>query len=65
MDALISAISLAAASLGMSDRIGSIAPGLAADLIAVRGNPLADIHAMEHVAFVMKGGRIDYASWKK
>lgn len=65
MDAIVSATSLAAASLGMADRIGAIAPGLAADLIAVSGNPLADITAMEHVQFVMKNGRVDYASWKK
>jgi imidazolonepropionase-like amidohydrolase len=65
MDALVSAQSLAAASLGMSDRIGSIAPGYAADLIAVRGNPLTDITAMERVAFVMKGGRVESAPWKK
>src|SRR6476659_8580441 len=54
MDAIVSATSLAAASLGMADRIGAIAPGMAADLIAVSGNPLTDITAMEHVQFVMK-----------
>jgi imidazolonepropionase-like amidohydrolase len=58
MDAIISATSLAAESLGMGNRIGTIAPGYEADLIAVDGNPLADIGALEHVAFVMKGGTV-------
>jgi len=58
MDAITSATSLAAESLGLGDRIGTIAAGYEADLIAVDGNPLRDIHALSHVAFVMKGGRI-------
>ncbi len=58
MQAIISATSLAAESLGLGDRIGSIAPGYEADLIAVDGNPLRDITAMERVAFVMKAGEI-------
>lgn len=58
MDALVTATSAAAESLGLGDRIGSIAPGYEADLIAVDGDPLRDIGALEHVAFVMKGGRI-------
>jgi imidazolonepropionase-like amidohydrolase len=65
MDAITSATSLAAASLGMFDRIGSIAPGYVADLIAVRGNPLTDITALERVEFVMKDGKVDYTPWKK
>ncbi|HEY4640673.1 MAG TPA: amidohydrolase family protein, partial [Thermoanaerobaculia bacterium] len=65
MDAITSATSLAAASLGMSASLGSIAPGYAADLIAVRGNPLTDITSMEHVEFVMKGGRVESGPWKK
>ena len=56
MDAITSATSLAAESLGLGDRAGSIAPGYEADLIAVDGDPLRDITALEHVAFVMKGG---------
>lgn len=58
MDAVISATSLAAESMGMHDRIGSIAPGLAADIIALDGDPLADATAFRRVVFVMKGGRV-------
>ncbi len=36
--------------------LGAIKPGMYADIVAVPGNPLADIRALEHVAFVMKGG---------
>jgi hypothetical protein len=46
----------AAELLGWSDRVGSIAPGKFADMIAVRGNPLQDVTALERVAWVMKGG---------
>lgn len=58
MRALVSANSLAAESLGMGDQIGSIAPGMDADIIAVEGNPLENIDAVHHVVFVMKGGTI-------
>jgi imidazolonepropionase-like amidohydrolase len=58
MQAIISATSLAAESLGLGDKIGSIAPGFEADLIALDGDPLRDITALERVAFVMKGGRV-------
>ncbi|MEX1186963.1 MAG: amidohydrolase family protein [Gemmatimonadaceae bacterium] len=47
----------AADLLGTTDR-GRLTPGLLADIIAVPGNPLADIQALERVTFVMKGGRI-------
>lgn len=56
MDAIRSITSLAAAALALGDSIGSIAPGLAADLIAVSGNPLDDIESLRRVVFVMKGG---------
>jgi imidazolonepropionase-like amidohydrolase len=56
MAAIVSATSLAAESLGLQDRIGSVAPGMEADLIAVEGNPLQDIRALTRVRFVMKGG---------
>jgi len=38
--------------------LGSIEPGKAADIIAVAGDPLADIEALTHVAFVMKDGHV-------
>src|SRR5947209_12065874 len=56
MTALVSANSLAAEALGMSDQIGSIAPGLQADIIALDGAPLKDITAVRYIRFVMKGG---------
>jgi imidazolonepropionase-like amidohydrolase len=57
MAAITSATSLAAESLGLGDRVGTIAPGYEADLIAVQGDPLKDIGALERVVFVMKGGK--------
>ncbi len=56
MAAMVSANSLGAEALGMADRIGSIAPGLQADIIALDGDPLKDITAVRRVVFVMKGG---------
>ena len=44
--------------LGWQDRIGAVEPGKLADLIAVDGNPLADISALRRVRFVMKGGEV-------
>jgi imidazolonepropionase-like amidohydrolase len=58
MDAITSATSLAAESLGLGDRVGSIAPGYEADLIAVDGDPLHDITALERVSFVMRAGHV-------
>ena len=58
MEAMTSGMSVAAESLGMAAQIGSIAEGMQADLVAVQGNPLADITAMRRVAFVMKGGKV-------
>jgi imidazolonepropionase-like amidohydrolase len=56
MAAMVSANSLGAEALSMSDQIGSIAPGLQADVIALDGDPLKDITAVRRVVFVMKGG---------
>jgi imidazolonepropionase-like amidohydrolase len=58
MEAIVAATSLNAEALGLNDRIGSIAPGMEADLIAVDGDPLGDITALQHVVFVMKGGKV-------
>jgi imidazolonepropionase-like amidohydrolase len=58
MAALVSANSLAAEALGLQDRIGSIAPGLDADIIALDGDPLRDITAVRRVVFVMRGGKV-------
>jgi len=58
MDAMVSANSLAAESLGLEKEIGSIAPGMDADIIALAGNPLDDITSVRRVVFVMKGGTV-------
>ncbi len=58
MDAVVSATSLNAQSLGMGGRLGAIVPGYEADLIAVEGDPSADITALRRVRFVMKGGAV-------
>jgi imidazolonepropionase-like amidohydrolase len=56
MAALVSASSLAAEAIGMADRLGSLAPGYDADIIAVDGDPVTDITAVRRVVFVMRGG---------
>ncbi|HMF89369.1 MAG TPA: amidohydrolase family protein [Candidatus Angelobacter sp.] len=58
MDALVAANSRAAESLNLQNEIGAIAPGLQADIIALDGDPLADITAVRRVVFVMKGGKV-------
>src|SRR4029077_9360425 len=55
-DAIVDATSHNAAALGLGDRIGALAAGLDADLIAVDGDPLKDVTALRRVVFVMKGG---------
>lgn len=56
MTAMVSANALAAEAMGLGDQIGSIGPGLSADIIALAGDPLKDITAVRRVAFVMKAG---------
>jgi imidazolonepropionase-like amidohydrolase len=58
MDAIVAATSLNASALGLSDRIGALAPGMDAYLIADAGDPLTDITALQRVVFVMRGGRV-------
>jgi imidazolonepropionase-like amidohydrolase len=53
-----SATLVAAELLGWEDRVGSIAPGLLADLVAVPGHDLGDLSVFTGVDFVMKGGRV-------
>jgi imidazolonepropionase-like amidohydrolase len=55
----IQAATLAAAKLmGWQDKVGALAPGFYADIIAVEGDPMAEIRTLEHVRFVMQGGVI-------
>jgi imidazolonepropionase-like amidohydrolase len=58
MEAIVAMTSSAAASMGMENTIGALAPGLEADLVAVEGNPLEEITALTRVRFVMKGGKV-------
>lgn len=56
MASIVSATSLNAEIMGWQDRVGALAVGKFADIVAVPGDPLRDITAMERVGFVMKGG---------
>lgn len=58
MDAIVSATSLAAESLGLEKSIGRIAPGFQADIIAVDGDPSRDIGVLARVTFVMREGKV-------
>jgi imidazolonepropionase-like amidohydrolase len=58
MAAITAATSLSAESLGLGTTVGTLAPGYQADLIAVAGDPLHDIGALEHVVFVMRAGTV-------
>jgi len=58
VQAIQSATVVTADLLGWEDRVGAIQPGLYADIVAVKGNPLADISELEDVDFVMKGGTV-------
>jgi imidazolonepropionase-like amidohydrolase len=56
MEAIQAATSLAARYMGWEIKIGSLQPGLLGDLIAVKGDPLADVTRLQEVAVVIKGG---------
>ncbi|HWP03026.1 MAG TPA: amidohydrolase family protein, partial [Gemmatimonadaceae bacterium] len=58
MDAIVAATAVSAASLGMSDSLGTLAPGKLADLIATTGNVLDDITRLRQVIFVMREGHV-------
>ncbi len=58
MQAIQAATTSAADLLGWNDKVGQLAPGFFADLVAVRGDPLADVSVLEKVDFVMKDGEI-------
>jgi len=58
LDVIRAITSNAAEMLGWQDRIGSVEPGKLADLIAVAGDPIADITELERVRFVMKDGQV-------
>jgi imidazolonepropionase-like amidohydrolase len=58
MQAIQAATLNGADALGLKDKTGSVAAGLAADIIAVKRDPLEDIRALEQVDFVMKGGQV-------
>ena len=56
--AIRSATVVAAECMGWSDRVGSLAPGRFADVVAVDGDPLADVTVLERPVVVIKGGRV-------
>jgi len=58
LDVLCAATTVNASVFGISDKLGSIKPGLLADLVAVAGNPAADISQIRQVQFVMKDGEV-------
>ncbi len=57
-ETLVSATRTAADLLGLADEIGTIEAGKAADLIAVGGDPLADVTALQSIRFVLARGRV-------
>jgi len=58
MDAIVAVTSLNAEAMGLGGLVGTLAPGMEADLIAVDGDPTTDITALQRVVFVMKGGKV-------
>jgi imidazolonepropionase-like amidohydrolase len=58
MQAIQAATSEAARALRLDGQVGSLAPGAYGDLVAVKGDPLADIRLLEHVDGVVKEGRL-------
>ena len=58
VQALRAATNIAADLIGWQDRVGTIEKGKYADLVAVSGDPVADITEMSRIKFVMKGGQV-------
>jgi imidazolonepropionase-like amidohydrolase len=58
VQALMAGTANGADLLGISDRTGTLAAGKFADIVAVPGNPLSDMHVTEHPVFVMKEGTV-------
>jgi imidazolonepropionase-like amidohydrolase len=58
MDAIVGMTSLAAQSMDLDKELGAIAAGLNADLVAIEGDPLQDITALQRVRFVMRNGKV-------
>jgi imidazolonepropionase-like amidohydrolase len=56
--ALLAGTANGADLLGLADQTGTLTPGKFADIVAVSGNPLTDMHATEHPVFVMKEGTV-------
>ena len=56
--ALQAATWLGAQNIGWEDRVGAIEKGKLADIVAVTGDPLADVGVLQRVQFVMKGGKV-------
>jgi imidazolonepropionase-like amidohydrolase len=56
---------VSAESLHLGEKIGALAPGMEADIIATDGDPTADITAVRRVSFVMKGGKVFRNDGKK
>ncbi|SEF09249.1 Imidazolonepropionase [Rhizobiales bacterium GAS191] len=58
MDAIVAGTGNAARVIGINDKVGTLAKGLAADVIVVRGNPLDDLDTLRDVQLVMQGGKV-------
>ena len=65
MQAVQAATVNAADLLGMTGKVGQVAPGYYADLVAVNGDPIKDVALLEHVSFVMKGGDVEKNETKR